>query len=89
MFLSLFMIPLVLGGIYAGVFTPTEAAAVGTIYALILTLFFKRTLDLKLFWKSARDTVLVSSMILLLIAGAGVFGNALSLMQLPQASQPG
>ncbi|UQG62674.1 TRAP transporter large permease subunit (plasmid) [Marinobacter sp. M3C] len=85
MFLSLFMIPLVLGGIYAGVFTPTEAAAVGTIYALILTLFFKRTLDLKLFWKSARDTVLVSSMILLLIAGAGVFGNALSLMQLPQA----
>ncbi|MGB6008923.1 TRAP transporter large permease [Castellaniella sp.] len=85
MLLSLFMIPLVLGGIYLGFFTPTEAAAIGTAYALILTLGFKRTLTLGLFWKAARDTVLVSSMILMLIAGAGVFGNALSLIQLPQA----
>jgi C4-dicarboxylate transporter DctM subunit len=84
MLLSLFMIPLVLGGIYLGMFTPTEAAAVGTVYALILTFVFKRTLTLRLFWKAARDTVLVSSMILMLIAGAGVFGNALSLIQLPQ-----
>lgn len=85
MLLSLFMIPLVLGGIYLGFFTPTEAAAIGTAYALILTLGFKRTLTLRLFWKAARDTVLVSSMILMLIAGAGVFGNSLSLIQLPQA----
>lgn len=81
---SLLMIPVVLGGIYAGFFTPTEAAAVGVIYALVLTVFVKRTMNFKLFWSASRDSIITTAMILMLIAGAGVFGNTLSLMRVPQ-----
>ncbi len=81
---SLLMIPIVLGGIYAGFFTPTEAAAVGVVYALLLTLLMKRTLNWSRFWEATRDSVVTSAMILMLIAGAGVFGNTLSLMRVPQ-----
>lgn len=80
---SLLLIPLVLGGIYLGWFTPTEAAGIGVIYAFLLTAFFKRTLTWKLFWAAARDSVVTSAMILMLIAGAAVFGNTLSLLRVP------
>ncbi len=81
---SLAMILIVLGGIYLGYFTPTEAAAVGVTYALVFTAFVARTLSLRLFWRAARDSVVTSAMILMLIVGAGVFGNTLSLLQVPQ-----
>jgi len=84
MFGSIAMIVIVLGGIYLGFFTPTEAAAVGVVYALIFTAVFKRTLTLPLFWRAVRDSVVTSAMILMLIAGAGVFGNTLSLLRVPQ-----
>ncbi len=84
MFGGLGMIVLVLGGIYLGFFTPTEAAAVGVAYALVFTAFFKRTLSLPLFWAAVRDSLVTSAMILMLIAGAGVFGNTLSLLRVPQ-----
>lgn len=81
---SLLMIPVVLGGIYTGLFTPTEAAAVGVVYAIILTVFVKRTMTFNLFWLASREAVLTSAMILMLIAGASVFGNTLSLLRVPQ-----
>ncbi len=81
---SLLMIPLVLGGIYAGWFTPTEAAGIGVIYAFVLTAFFKRTLTWGRFLDAVRDSVVTSCMILMLIAGAAVFGNTLSLLRVPQ-----
>lgn len=84
MIASLLLIPVVLGGIYSGLFTPTEAAGVGVIYALLLTIFVKRTLTLTLFWQATVSSVETSSMILMLIAGASVFGNTLSLLQVPQ-----
>jgi C4-dicarboxylate transporter DctM subunit len=84
MFGSIAMIVIVLGGIYLGFFTPTEAAAVGVVYALVFTALFKRTLTLPLFWRAARDSLVTSAMILMLIAGAGVFGNTLSLLRVPQ-----
>jgi C4-dicarboxylate transporter DctM subunit len=81
---SLLMIPLVLGGIYVGWFTPTEAAGIGVVYALLLTVGLKRTMTWKLFWQATRDSVVTSAMILMLIAGASVFGNTLSLLRVPQ-----
>jgi C4-dicarboxylate transporter DctM subunit len=84
MFGSLAMIVIVLGGIYLGFFTPTEAAAVCVVYALVFTAAFKRTLTLSLFWRAVRDSLVTSAMILMLIAGAGVFGNTLSLLRVPQ-----
>ncbi|WP_322997797.1 TRAP transporter large permease subunit [Castellaniella sp.] len=81
---SLLMIPLILGGIYTGWFTPTEAAGVGVIYAFSLTAFFKRTLTWQRLIDALRDSAVTSCMILMLIAGAAVFGNTLSLLRVPQ-----
>ncbi len=81
---SLGMILIVLGGIYLGFFTPTEAAAVGVTYAHVFTAFIARTLSFSLFWQAARDSVVTSAMILMLVVGAGVFGNTLSLLRVPQ-----
>lgn len=81
---SLLMIPLILGGIYAGWFTPTEAAGIGVVYALALTVLFKRTMTWQRLVDAFRDSTVTSCMILMLIAGAGVFGNTLSLLRVPQ-----
>jgi C4-dicarboxylate transporter DctM subunit len=81
---SLLMIPLILGGIYVGWFTPTEAAGIGVVYAFVLTTFFKRTMTWQRFIDAVRDSVVTSCMILMLIAGAAVFGNTLSLLRIPQ-----
>lgn len=81
---SLLMIPLILGGIYAGWFTPTEAAGIGVVYALALTALFKRTMTWQRLVDAFRDSTVTSCMILMLIAGAGVFGNTLSLLRVPQ-----
>ncbi|HEX2197313.1 MAG TPA: TRAP transporter large permease [Burkholderiales bacterium] len=65
----------VLGGIYGGAFTPTEAGAVGCVYALIIGLFVERRLSLKalpeIFLKAARTSALVTS-IIAVSAGFGV-----------------
>jgi C4-dicarboxylate transporter DctM subunit len=84
MLFSFLMIVVVLGSIYAGIATPTEAAAVGVAYALVLTFAVKRTLGARLFWLATTDSVKTSAMILMLIAGASVFGNTLSLIRVPQ-----
>lgn len=81
---SLLIIPLVLGGIYLGWFTPTEAAGIGATYALILTAAIKRTLSWRRLFDAFRDSVATSAMILMLIGGASIFGNALDLLQVPQ-----
>lgn len=74
----------VLGGIYAGIYTPTEAAAIGVVYALVLTLVVRRTLRM-----SDLPSVLVESfksnaMLLTIVMGALLFGSALTLLGLPQ-----
>ena len=74
----------VLGGIYAGVYTPTEAAAVGVVYAALLTVVFRRTL-----LPSELPGVLVAAfksnaMLLTIVLGALLFGAALTLIGLPQ-----
>ncbi|MCC7080472.1 MAG: TRAP transporter large permease [Burkholderiales bacterium] len=78
------IIPLVLGGIYAGWFTPTEAAAVGVLYALFATAGVKRSLTWRSLYEALRDAVVSSGMILMLVTGADVFSRALSLLQVPQ-----
>lgn len=81
---GLLLIPIVLGSIYMGWFTATEAAAAGVVYSLVLTTVVKRTMNWSSFWFAVRDSVVTSAMILVLIAGAGVFGNAMSLLRVPQ-----
>ncbi len=70
----LILIVLVLGSILAGIATPTESAAVGAIGAMVLALQAKK-LSLKLFREVGLETVKVSSMVFLIIIGAGLFST--------------
>jgi C4-dicarboxylate transporter DctM subunit len=72
----------VVGGIYGGVFTPTEGAAVGAIAMLVMGLA-QRTLGLKDVLDALRQTAETSGMIFLILLGAEVFGAFLALSRLP------
>ncbi|SEI03086.1 TRAP transporter large permease [Paracoccus alkenifer] len=78
----LFMV--VLGGIYLGLVTPTEAAAVGAVAALLMLLAELRLGVLPAIVESFRSTITTTVMILFTMLGAGIFSYFLTLVQLPQ-----
>ena len=80
---SLLVILMVIGGIYSGIFTPTEAAAVGTVAMLAVGLM-QRRLDWSDFKQSLVQTAETSAMIFAILLGAEVFDAFLALSQLPQ-----
>ena len=82
---GLFLPILVVGGIYTGLFTPTEAAAVGTFYSLIITFFVYRTVKLRDIGEILTATVKTTSMIFAIMIGAMLFGFILTALQAPQA----
>ncbi len=71
-----------LGGLFAGWFTPTEAGAVGVIGVLLIALL-QRRLSRESFMASLADTTRASAMIMLLVAGAIVFGRFIALSRIP------
>ncbi len=73
---------LVVGGMAAGLFTPTEAGAAGSALAVILG-FARRGLGLKGCIAAVRDTMHVSAMIFLLLAGANIFGKFIVISRVP------
>ena len=75
---------LILGGIYTGIFTPTEAAAVGFSLAIILTVFLMRSLSFKDFKRAVFEAMITTAAILIIIAGAKIFGKAITLYRIPQ-----
>lgn len=75
---------LILGGIYAGVFTPTEAAAVGVGLTLFLATFVYRKLNLALLWQCVVESVHITVMILIIVGGAKLFAHVSTTMQVPQ-----
>lgn len=80
------MLPvIVVGGIYTGVFTPTEAAGIGTVYSLIITFFIYRTLSLKDMPEILEDTIRTTCMIFAIMIGASLFGFVLTILDAPQA----
>ncbi len=76
---------LLLGLIYSGVTTPTEAAAIAAAYALLLACVVYRTLGLVQLYPVVRDTVRATSMIAIVMAGAFVFNYAVANENVPQA----
>lgn len=82
---GLFMPVIILGGIYGGIFTPTEAAAVACIYCLLTGAFVYRELTLKVILISLKDTSQVAAQVLIMIAGGILFGKAFILVGFPQA----
>jgi C4-dicarboxylate transporter DctM subunit len=83
-FWALMTIVIIIGGIYGGIFTPTEAAAVSAIWALFVSLFIYKDIRIKdlgdVFFESAKT----SAMILFIIANASMFAYFLTLEQVPQ-----
>lgn len=79
-----FLPVLILGTIYMGVATPTEASVVACVYSLIMAVFVYRQIGLKDLRVVFRETVNTSSMIFLIIAGATAFGLYLTNAQVPQ-----
>jgi C4-dicarboxylate transporter DctM subunit len=80
---GLFLPFLVLGGIYGGVFTPTEAAAVSVVYALAVELLVYRELTVQKLYQVCRDSALLSSCLLFILSCAMVFIWLLTLEQIP------
>lgn len=79
---ALVIFVLVIGGLYAGIFTPTEAGAVGVFFTLIIT-----TVTQRLTWKglldSMMETLKISCMVFVLVSGAIIFGRFLAITRLP------
>lgn len=75
-----FIFTLIIGGIYTGIFTPTEAAAVGAFGALIIALF--RGMDFHHFKDAVQETLFLSAMIFFMIIGAEIFGYFLSVSRI-------
>lgn len=73
---------LIIGGLYTGIFTPTEAGAVGVFFALAVTIVTRR-IGWKGLFDSARDTLKISSMVFFLVTGAIIFGRFLAVTRLP------
>ena len=76
---------LIIGGIYSGAFTPTEAAAIGTVYSLFITFFIYKTLTLRDMVPIMLDAVKTTSMIFAIMIGATLFGFVMTVLNVPQA----
>ena len=74
---------LVLGGMYAGVFTATEAAAAGAVLALVVGAIVYRSIGWREIWDSALDASRTSAMLFMILAGASVLGFVLTKMRIP------
>jgi len=81
---GLFLIVVVIGGIYSGMFTPTEAAAMSAVYAFFVSVFVYKDLTLKQVPKVLRDSANLSAMILYIITNAVLFSFLLTSEQIPQ-----
>jgi len=81
---SILLAMVVVGGLYTGAFTPTEAAAIGFACALIITIVFLRTLTWQGFKEAVYGSMVTTVAILLIVAGAKVFGKAIALYRIPQ-----
>jgi tripartite ATP-independent transporter DctM subunit len=77
------LIVVVLGGIYGGIFTPTESAAAGALGALLIALA-RRRLSWASLWATMIETGYVTASILFLLLGARIFGQMLAMSNLPQ-----
>ncbi|MGH7003138.1 MAG: TRAP transporter large permease subunit, partial [Alphaproteobacteria bacterium] len=75
--------PFVLLGMYFGVFTATEAAGSGALWALLIALVIYRTLRLRDVWDSAAEAARTSAVLFLIIIGAALFGDVLTKLRVP------
>lgn len=78
------LVVLVIGSIYAGIATPTEAAGVGAVGAFVLAAFYRR-LTWANAWSAIRNATKTTVMLMFIVIGAMLFGYVLSMLQVPQS----
>nr|WP_297401373.1 TRAP transporter large permease [uncultured Marinobacter sp.] len=81
----LFFPVIIVGGIYGGIFSPTEAAAVCVLYALILEFIIFRSLQAADIWRIAKSTGLITAVVFILVAAGTGFSWIISFAQIPDA----
>ena len=86
---GLLLIVLVIGGIYSGMFTPTEAAAVSAVYAFVIVVFVYRDLNIRQVPKVLLDSAAMSAMLLYIITNAVLFSFLMTSEGIPQAMAGG
>src|ERR1700722_7667730 len=74
----------IFGGIYGGVFTPTEAAGVAVVYSLAVTIFVYREVDIAGLWRILMSSAFLISQILLIVTSAGIYSWLLTTSGIPQ-----
>jgi len=82
---GLFLIVVVMGGIYAGIFTPTEAAAMSAVYAFFVAVFIYKDMGLKDVPKVLLNSANMSAMLLYIITNAALFSFIMTNENIPQA----
>ncbi|KZE64187.1 C4-dicarboxylate ABC transporter permease [Fictibacillus phosphorivorans] len=81
-----FLLPIIiLGGIYSGIVTPTEAAFLACLYGVVVSVFIYKELSFPVFREVLKESINITSMIFLVIASAMIFGMFLTTEQVPQA----
>ena len=75
---------IIMGGIYAGIFTPTEASGVAAIYAILVSLFIYKDMNLKELWTCCVNSAGSTAQVMILLASASVFSWVLTVGQVPQ-----
>ena len=84
-FWALLMPVIILGGIYTGVFSPTESAGIAALYAIVVTMFIYRMVDLRQLWEIAANSMYLTAQVFIIIAAAGVYAWILTVSGIPQA----
>jgi len=74
----------IFGGIYGGIFTPTEAAGVAVVYSIFVTMVIYREVDIARFWKILVDAAFLISQILMIVTSAGIYSWLLTTSGIPQ-----
>ncbi len=79
---TLILFIVVMGGMFAGFFTATEAAAIGAAGSILIAVF-RKTLSMKMLIRSLNETVRTSCMVMIIIVGAVIFGHFLAVTRIP------
>ncbi len=75
---------IIMGGIYTGLFSPTEAAAVSVLYALIVEVFVYKSIKIRDIYKIALSTGIITTVVFILVAVGGAFSWVISYARVPQ-----
>jgi C4-dicarboxylate transporter DctM subunit len=82
---ALGMPAIILGGIYAGIFSPTEAAGIACVYAIVVTRFIYRDITWRGLWQVSVNSMYLTAQVLIIVAAAGVFSWLLTVSGIPQS----